>query len=266
MPTFEQAIGAGGNINLPGGEVFYLLTATDAVDLTFYDKSNKSMDKWEGMKAGLNAFMFRDEKGNVQPFLHVNVYSATAQTVKVAISTARAVYQRSQGDVNVLSGIITTVQNIEKITRDDSWLYDTDQARACIGGAVQSNVAGQYSHVQLINPAASGKVAYVKRAVPFLTNAVAYTVYLKSYDTALASAGDKSNKIVGGTAPVCDVNKATSASILGTTLTSGVSNIYYVPLEFIKHDPIKLTAGKGLLFVYGVADFNLGAMFEWVEV
>lgn len=266
MPTYEQAIGAGGNINLPGGEVFYLLTANDAVDLVFYDKSNKPMDRWEGMKAGLNAFMFRDEKGNVQPFLHVNIYSATAQTIKVAISTARAIYQRSQGDVNVVSGIITTVQDIAKITRDDSWKYETGLARSFMGGFVTAGSVGVYGHVQLLNPAASGKVVYLRSLMAY-ASVVSAAVALYLYATPLVTnTTTLFNKTLGGAAPIAQLRAAELAALTGTKIME-LGLLPVPPTRFLSpgDDPIIIPANTGLMVV-GESAMKVGGYFEWVEV
>lgn len=272
MPTYEQAISAGESINIPGGEVFYLLTANDPVDLIFYDKTNKPMDRWEGMKAGLNGFVFRDEQDRVKPFLHVNIYSATAQTVKVAVSTARAIYQRSQGDVTVLGGGLDWIGGIDQldyIMRDGSWFYDAQAKREFMGGGHVAAVTAQYSYVELWNPQA-GLLPYcrsIKVSVCYgLTNE--FMIKLAYTGTSLGSGAAGINKYLGEVVAKCQVRYENNGNVFGTPIAYydvRISDFNWPqPFELLS-SPIAVPYGLGLIVVPSCANQALSAVFEWME-
>ena len=92
MNTIEQTLSAGVPVTFPGAHQFHLLEADEPVDVTFYDNRNKPLETWAGMKGG---FRIAFEKG----FIQVRLESATGQTVKIALTSGRGEYDRSQGDV-----------------------------------------------------------------------------------------------------------------------------------------------------------------------
>ena len=145
--------------------------------------------------------------------------------------------------------------------RVDYW-RDTLIKRAFITGTSQTAVAAQNSHIQLWNPAASGKLLIVEK-IGFKIQ-TAGTVYLAYYATTLATlAASQGNKYLGEADGVGLIKRATNAGALGTT----ISRLYYVTeQEFVFERPIIIGEEMGLVILNLTVDEYLKAYFEWIEV
>lgn len=94
MKTFSYSFGAGETKQFPSGKFFILITAGDNVNVT-YKKHNTTLDESaQGVQSG---YFFEAPDG----FDLVEIYSATAQTVKVAISKG------GSGGFNISSTVLT---------------------------------------------------------------------------------------------------------------------------------------------------------------
>ena len=80
MQTFTQVLGAGKTAYMPGGFQFLLLESTADVDIIFFGPNKERFEEAIGMDEGLSV-KFKDG------FSSVEITSATAQTVKVGISS-----------------------------------------------------------------------------------------------------------------------------------------------------------------------------------
>lgn len=251
MNTFEQAIGAGESIIFPGAEQFHLLEADDPIDIAFYSSRNQPLETWEDMKGGFR-IVFKEG------FIQVKVTSATAQTIKIGLTSGRGEYDRSQGDVSITSGTITEVQ---KLTQDNSWYYDTEQKRSFIGGGSNSGGAATYAHAQLWNPAASGK----RLILQSLQLGTASTTWLWIADStsALGADGFEGNKYLGEAAPVGQVKHTANATLQGSQ-----RSVAFVDVQ--GNFPIKpniiIPEGRGLIIAPGNLNVDLWAQFQWIEV
>lgn len=251
MSTIEQTLNAGVPVTFPGGEQFHLLEADEPVDVTFFDNRNRLIEKWDGMKGG---FRHTIEEG----FIQVRVESATGQTVKIALTSGRGQYDRSQGDVTVLN-----------MVKDNSWYYDSNQEKCFMGGVTKSSLANNYSIIQILNPASSGKIVLINRIQGIIGASATVQVWLKAHHTALTSnSGFIRNKLIDGAAQVATQHHQHSTSALGTS-----------PVVYLAHldtnnkvfdckfkDPIVLNQGKGIVLSPSSKGIELNVTFFWTEI
>lgn len=143
----------------------------------------------------------------------------------------------------------------------------TGDKKAFIASYQQSNVAGQYSYVQLWNPAASGVIGVVEYISYASIDAVS-TLVLGIYTSALTTSGAlKGNKYLGSAAPALEIRKETNANALGTS-------IGYLFLDSVanysKNRPIKqniIIPNECGLFVRSAAvNHTITVGFEWIEI
>ena len=259
MPTIEQSFSAGETVVFPGGEQFHILTANNPVDVTFYGANKKPIETWEQMKAG---FRIRYPR----PPLAIEIYSATAQTVKIAITSGDGVYARSQGDVNVLDiagGTIDELSLIRKSTVDYQRTY-VDK-NAFIGGDKHSPSAGNYAEIVLQNPTGSGVKAVVTN-IKAIIESTSY-IYLRSNTISANLTTNGLNKYIGQTGAKCIVDDRENTSIIGTQLI--VLKVNGLALtKLLDNDAIILPEGRELIVQAGSAGsgYDLFAFFEWLEI
>jgi len=108
MKTFNYTFNAGETKQYPSGKFFILITAGDDVNVT-YKRNNGEIDESAvGVQSGY--YVELDDGFDL-----VEVYSATAQTVKIAISKS------GSGGFNISStvltgGVIDTIKNVTPVT------------------------------------------------------------------------------------------------------------------------------------------------------
>ncbi len=137
---YSYAFSAGATKTLPGGVYLRVLTADAAVTLTFYDESGQALGDWVGVLGGfgIDATYFSEKVGKtVARFGRVDVYSATAQTVDIAVSRVPVDYDRSAGSVSVTNAPTITPFSL-------ATCYVRNSASAALGTIVApaSNVNG----------------------------------------------------------------------------------------------------------------------------
>lgn len=141
---------------------------------------------------------------------------------------------------------------------------DTLKARAFVGG--YSFDPTNYAHIQLWNPADSGKGLIVSCAIGSIFTATGCVIRLHSHNAALTNAANtEANKYIGGAAPVGEIRYQDNTPYLGTHISDilwGVANIG----SFINSDPIYLPEGFGIHLLEISAGHPLTAHFEWIEV
>jgi len=250
MSTIEQTLNAGVPVTFPGGEQFHLLEADEPVDVTFYDNRNRPIEKWEDMKGG---FRHTIEDG----FIQVRLESATGQTVKIALTSGRGEYDRSQGDVDILN-----------IVKDNSWYYDSLQKKAFIGGGEISGTSMFYASVQLWNPAASGKNLICEKVHISEDIAAAQIVTIRHHNAAITTAASQGNKYLNEAAGVGLVKKHATDTLLGTEIAQLKLKPGNGLCPGVLKSPIIIGPGLGLLLQYlTLVDGQiLSVMFEWTEI
>ena len=151
-----------------------------------------------------------------------------------------------------------------QVTLTDRWFTELRSGRAFLGYGNQAAVAGQNSHVQFKNPAASGKQAIVARIR--LRTSTSNQIDLVRYDTDLATdVGAVVNALIGGAAGVCHVRKTTNAGILGTV----IDNMYAVADTWYDWFPTwgpELSPGGGIAVVCETVNIMIQAGFMVNEV
>lgn len=150
------------------------------------------------------------------------------------------------------------------VTMTDRWFQELRAGRAFSGSASQGAVAGEYSHVQLLNPAGSGVQAIVAQLRAKV--AVASTIELRLYDTGLTTdAGAVANLLAGGAAGASHVRRQTNVAGLGSTLS-----LYYLaantPTVLWPSWGPELAPGKGVLVLCATVNIEMTLEFLVNEV
>lgn len=155
---------------------------------------------------------------------------------------------------------IVPVAIVENLTDPNE--EDTGFERLCIGTFSQANVAGQYSHAQLLNPTGSGIIVNVEALYLHADNAT--TLRLKDYDTALTTAADayfRDRRLEGR--PGAQVRNQADVAMLGTTLgnfaVATAADTIAIPLDFL------LPEGKAIAVVGVTVNLYLYGTFFWSE-
>lgn len=136
------------------------------------------------------------------------------------------------------------------------------------GGASKSGASGEYSHIQLFNPAGSGKRLIVDLAVVSYHNGSSpATCFLRNYNTILTDSVTIDTKKNGAGSGVGILKTQSSATNLGIAKLEKIVPIDgNVATQFIERGPHILNEGEGLVLILGVVfKFHL-ANFEWREV
>lgn len=174
----------------------------------------------------------------------------------------RARFLAGANSIASIGSILSPVDlNYRTLAGDD----ETINGKAFIGGWDQTPGAGVISYVQLLNPAASGKLVYVERILAFA--GASAVLHLRNYATALVlNTGQAANKSWGGAAPVAQVRANNEAAQRGTL----VSEFAFIltgdqGVEVLKKGPIELAAGEGLIVGPAVANIRPNVHFEWRE-
>lgn len=175
------------------------------------------------------------------------VNGAMAQTVDVQISGGGAGSDRVLGEVSIIDGGRSR----------------TLAGMAFIGTAGVAGVAGQYPHIQLFNPAASGKNVIVESLVG--TVATAGFVQAFGHSVALAAlVGGAPSKRVGAAASTAELRTLSAAGAVGVGQLLGATLQANSNFEFALAEPVVLVPGTGLLFRGALAG-DLSVTVEFFE-
>jgi hypothetical protein len=105
------------------------------------------------------------------------------------------------------------------VTMTDRWFQELRAGRTFAGNWGQAGVAGQYAHLQIKNPAASGRQAIVAQIR--IWRPTAGGIYLRRQDADLAGvAVALDNLLIGGAGSVSRMRIESNVAILGTGLTT----------------------------------------------
>ncbi len=147
----------------------------------------------------------------------------------------------------------------------ERWITELRAGRCFSQGSVIGPVAGQNSHIQLLNPAGSGVTAIVYSLTPACIT-TATDAEMRRHDTALTTAiGNGTNLLVGGAAGQCQVRGQNNAGVLGSTvfwrlrLAAGV-------YQFVNWWSAELGEGEGILIALMTVNVANVCSFWWNEV
>jgi len=141
----------------------------------------------------------------------------------------------------------------------------TDNNGAFLGRGSQAGAAANNAHVQLKNPAASGKTVYVDSAT-YEGNGTAQFVDFAFFDTDLTTdIGAGSSKTDGGAAGVAHVRAQNNATLLGATSLTQAGAVANAAYKWTFDPPLKLAQGRGVVMRAGTQNLTLAGGFEWRE-
>jgi hypothetical protein len=150
------------------------------------------------------------------------------------------------------------------VTATEKWLSEIRAGRAFAKGRLQAAVASENSHVQLKNPAASGKTAIVRSVL--VSTPTAMLVSFQTYDTDLTTdVGAGRNLLSDGANGVAHIRSQTNIGVLGTK----VGELHFPanhPLSIAPEWLWEMGDGEGILVVGGTVNVALSALFMWIEV
>lgn len=179
----------------------------------------------------------------------VELFSVDAQEVTILLTDGESGSSRIVGEVSVINGELMRVSS----------------GVCFMAQGYQGGVAAEYQHVQLFNPAGSGRNVVVSKLIVISSVAAqAFRISVGSVAAAvLASAGV--SKKVGGAASVAQIRTHSSAAPFGSlSMVAGVSAAYdsrEVPFS----EPILLPEGTGLIVGSNAVNVSLWGSFQWLE-
>lgn len=232
-------------VNISGDFLYLDASSTGQVTLELNNQYNDASAPFYASPGfGLNA-LFKQIK--------LSWVAQPGKKVRIMYSTGDRVVPTNSTTVN---GYVNTV---------DGGLSRTLAGIVFLGNSNLAAVAGQYSHVQLWNPATSQVSLYVEALS--LSSAVAGAIGVGKNVTALPTAGQISmNKYLGG-AVAAGLLKITNNAVqqyvpgfgLSYTLAAGIAQV----INF--REPIVVPPGNGLVCFAGAVNTDLTACFEWYE-
>lgn len=224
------------------GRYFRIVRCLDPVSVAFSLRGQRVADGIAGGEAGTWAMP-------PNGFDRIDVTSPTAQTVTIFTADGTSGVDRVVGEVAVIDG-------------------GTERAiagTAFTGYGSQPAVAAQYSHVQLWNPAGSGRVLVVTQ-IKAHVSAAGTAVYLCDHNAALGTAQpNPASKSFGVGAPVSLCKSTTNAAVLGTPIDAMALGVANDTKVFPLSHAIIVTPGRGIMVVTNVVNLNLTASFEFDE-
>ena len=138
------------------------------------------------------------------------------------------------------------------------------RGEAFFGANVLGPVASNYSHVQLLNPAGTGKNVIITSISVRSTSAD--FVELRSYATALTTNENTTNKLIGGSAASGQLHTEAHTARYGTLLSETRGEATTNFRLILSEEPIVLAPATGILVVPAVVNVGLEATYEWLEV
>lgn len=178
----------------------------------------------------------------------------TAQTVRHFYGSGDAGSRRTSG--------LVRIDGTSNVSVVDGGRLRSLAGNSYAGGAYSNAVAGQYSEVQLWNPAASGKNLFLTQ-VNFSSSANS-AIFILSKMTPQANIRAVSNKILGGAAGVGQLRWGSTPTYLGTEF--GYSHVAAFQQNTLKFsDPFIIPPGYGLTIQGSTLDNLIGAAFEFFE-
>jgi hypothetical protein len=218
------------------GNYLYALDATDITSTL----SVRLNEKFRGLLPLVKGRAVR------APFyrLYVTNSAQAGKTLTLALGVESDTFEVF--DVGKALDISGSLSEVELLTQDDSWLFNSNAEKAFHGDKYVTTGSAWHQYAGLFNPAASGVVAYVKRFL-FRNITSAGVNSIRTHNASLGNDVSGPNKYMGKTVSVCKMNHTASPTVFGTeirTVYAGVNEWH----EMIEHDPIIIPTGTNLLF------------------
>lgn len=192
-------------------------------------------------------------------FSRVKITTGANEAVTFLVAPDLGGSDRFTGDVDLIDQATRQVGKVQSV-RDPI----VDAGEAFRGYQSPGASGGNYGHVQLMNPAGSGKIVYVDAIEVYVSTAMAGLLTL--YNTALTAGNAPENCKSGGAAPSSLMRYTLNAAVLGTIIGSTGVPVGGESRRNVLANPIRLDAGKGLCVVGGVVNTGMNATFEFREV
>lgn len=256
MQTVQVSLSAGVwyESNIPRSTFFTLAETESALTVELSEGQGYRAESAENVESGYRVMV----KPGGAPIGYVRMYSATAQTVRFGYS-----YSGREIDNKKVTSTVAVVDGSKEISiRGDSYSAFISQPA----------VVGEYSHLQLFNPAGSGRVLIVNDLSAYHYYAGEVGIHWERWNTALANL----DLVFGG------VNKNLSDSGLGvaerriearaTTLGASTDVLRYSVRsqyeldDFKLVEPVVLPPGSGLVVRLSGTNMAIAGTFQYHEV
>ena len=246
-------------VNLTAGEVYYsdipvsafftLAESVGAVDITLFEDRGGRGEKAEGVESG-----YRVMQKTGSPIRFIQIESDTTQTIKYGFSTREIDNKKVTSTVSVVDGSGET----------------SEKGDAYSSYWSQSGVAAKYSHIQLLNPAGSGKNLYLTSMEAYQTFAGTVSVGWLRYNTALANLVSPSygsaNKNFGLSGRgVAEFRQEDLSALVGAEIIRFFPLGQNVPDKFEFDEPLFLPPGTGIVGRVNVVQATLAASVQYFE-
>lgn len=244
MKPYSIALAANEALDVQvGGDFFLLDSAPQAVSFAFFGPTNMRRD--ETLESALAGDWVRPKDG----FAWVKITNgAVAQTVRFYVARGEVGRFRVQGEVSVISG---------ELTRSNA-------QRGFLGSGASTAVAAQEGHVQLWNPAGSGKRLIVNQISLVLGGAS--HMYIGHHNVALANLDTApSNKRLSGAATIAELRNQTQAGGIGTIIMSLYIATANESFIFRPTEPLVVPPGLGLTLRHGTVNSLIQGSFDFFE-
>lgn len=259
MKVFSVSLTASVEVSLRGGNFFMLIDTSAPLNVSLVS-GGVIQETAESVEAGFKAMGRAENEANgARYFDEARLLSATAQTVRVGISDGSGGYDRALGEV-------VSEQKLTQLSSSPIG-YDalTNNNFCHAGAATQGAVASEFSHIQILNPAGSGKILYVDNLMASV--GAASHIDLLRYDTALTTAVAARSLKIGGAAGIGQVRTQTFTTLVGTgDLIAQIRMAADAPFDIFKYQsPIIIAPGEGIVARCRLANTGLSINGIWRE-
>ena len=245
MEPLTAALPAGEWVTLPAhGTKLYPVTLTGVLLVEFMSS--------DSLRTGSAEMEVGDGGGPGGFFNRVRVKSATAQTVRLIVTSGDFAVSRIAGQVEV-AGVIETAPDYSRVLADSVWRCWLE---------FNAN-ASNYPRVDWMNPATSGKNIVVTATTVNCTAAgLVYAGPIADTEAGVAFSGDY-NCLVGGSASVLEIDSWQDTVLPDDAYFA--SPYISAPFRLSVPAPIIIPPGQGLRFHSKTTGSQIGVELVWFE-
>ena len=148
-------------------------------------------------------------------------------------------------------------------TTRDWWLNELRAGRAFSGGGSLGVSAGNFSQIQLLNPAASSVTVIVHRIRANLS--LAGNIEVRTFNTALTTLAQNGVNLLAGAAAGAGAIRTSQPAAQDGTLVRTVRGVAGEGAEVVDTWDWELGAGEGIIVTASATAIEIFAAFWWVE-